>query len=83
LRLSGREFVADCRRHDGATPYNSGRYAKVVQQFHLPAIKWKLRAYNYLQIRMHVSVLIPDPERWEELLRLLVTETGLDDCDEA
>ena len=67
-----------CKLHGGATPYKHGRYSKVVRKFHWPAIKWKLRAYNYQQIRMHLGVLIPDPERREELLRVLMAEAGLE-----
>ena len=71
-----------CKLHGGATPYKHGRYSKVVGQFYWPSIKWKMRAYNYQQIRMHLGVLIPDPERREELLRLLAAETGLTDPED-
>src|SRR5690242_13968896 len=68
-----------CKLHGGATPYKHGRYSRVVREFHLPAIKWKLRAYNIQQLRYHLRVLIPDGERREELFRLLAGVAGLID----
>ena len=50
----------------------------MVRQFYMPSIRWKLRTYNLQQLRMHLGVLIPDPERRQELLRMLVAETGLE-----
>jgi hypothetical protein len=83
VRPGGTEHLdfGRCKLHGGATPYKSGRYSKVVREFYWPSIKWKLRAYNYQQIRMRLGVLIPDPERREELLRMLLRETGLCDDD--
>jgi hypothetical protein len=68
-----------CKLHGGATPYKHGRYSRVVREFHLPEIRWKLRAYSLLQLRTTLTVLIPDPARRDELLRMLAAETGLEE----
>jgi hypothetical protein len=63
-----------CKLHGGATPYKHGRYSR----------HWKLRAYSMRQLRTTLTVLIPDPDRRDELLRMLAAETGLEEgmaCD--
>jgi hypothetical protein len=71
-----------CKLHGGATPYRHGRYSRVVRELYLPSIRWKLRAHSLRTLRSTLTVLVPDPERRDELLRLLLAETGLDQWPE-
>jgi hypothetical protein len=68
-----------CKLHGGATPYGHGRYSRVVRELYLPSIRSQLRAHNLRTLATTLTVLVPDPERRDELLRLLLAETGLDD----
>ena len=70
-----------CKLHGGATPYKHGLYSRVVREFLLPSIRWKRRRYDLQQLRSALRGLVPDPERRDELLRLILAEAGLEEED--
>ena len=66
-----------CKLHGGRTPYRHGRYSRVVRELYLPSVKWRLRRYSVSTLRTILTLMIPDPERSEELFLTVLEESGL------
>jgi hypothetical protein len=56
-------------------------YSRVVRELYLPKIRWKLRRYTLDTLMTSLVLLIPDPDRRDEIRRMLLAETGLDEAD--
>ena len=76
---TGHPGFGRCKLHGGATPYKHGMYSRVVREFLLPSIRWKRRSYDLQQLCWALRGLVPDPERREELLRLILAEADLEE----
>jgi hypothetical protein len=50
-----------------------------VRDVYLPELRWKFRRYTLDTLMTSLVLLIPDPDRRDELRRMLLAETGLGD----
>ncbi len=69
--------VGRCKLHGGARGYTHGRYSRVAREHLLPAVARTMAEYSIRTLVTIISARIFDEDRRNELLDLVLTETGL------